>query len=286
MQLNYDIVDALPIVLPPYRHVHFWIVGCGGTGSFLVQLIARIARTLITTGKSVKMTLVDPDHVERANTIRQCFCEAEIGYNKAQTLAARYSLAWNLDIEAVAEPFQSHWAADQYGTLTILLGCVDRASGRRSLHEALDYNRYQTTPRIWWIDAGNGDRYGQVLIGSSLSTQAKDYKFHELGCLSLPSPGIQSPELLVDKLEELEDHSLSCEQFALLNAQSLTINVYAAVAVADLALDLSVGQLRRFVVYFDQSSGTMQSNYITQEAVTRMIADAQNQVFDSERKKD
>lgn len=166
--LNYDLVEAAPVILRPHEQIHFWVVGCGGTGSFLVQLIARIARSLTHAGKSARITLVDPDHVEPANVTRQCFCEAEIERNKAQTLTARYSLAWNLTIEAIPEPFQGHWVAGNYDPLTILLGCVDRAAGRRSLAEALDYNRYSNAPRVWWIDAGNGDRFGQVLVGSSL----------------------------------------------------------------------------------------------------------------------
>ncbi len=107
--------------------------------------------------KPTRITLVDPDYVELANGARQCFCEAEIRRNKAQTLAARYSLAWNLEIETIAEPFQGHWVAGNYDTLTVLMGCVDRASERRSLAEALAYNRYSSAPRVWWLDAGNGD---------------------------------------------------------------------------------------------------------------------------------
>lgn len=151
--LNYDLIEVAPVILRPYEQVQFWIVGCGGTGSFLVQLVARIARSLIHAGKPTRITLVDPDYVEPANVTRQCFCEAEVGRNKAQTLAARYSLAWNLGIEAIPEPFQGHWVAGSYETLTVVLGCVDRAAGRRSLAEALHYNRYNSAPRIWWIDA-------------------------------------------------------------------------------------------------------------------------------------
>lgn len=270
MQPNYDLLNSQPVVLPPHSQVHFWIVGCGGTGSFLVQIVARIAESLVRSGKPTKITLVDPDHVEPINITRQCFCEAEVGLNKAQTLAARCSLAWNqLDIEAIPEAFQGHWVGYPHNTLIVLFGCVDRASGRRALVDALamNHSQHRGASLVWWIDAGNGDRYGQVLIGSSLSTEPDDYLFNELGCLHLPAPSLQAPELLQDKPEELDGSNLSCEQITMLNAQSLTVNAQAATIAADLAIDLATGKLHRYAVYFDQATGVMQSRYTTKQSV-------------------
>ncbi len=87
----------------------------------------------------------------------------------------------------------------------------------RSLAEALAYNRYSSAPRIWWLDAGNGDslsetlreRFGQVLVGSSLSTDSKVYPLTELGYLNLPAPGVQAPALFMDKPEEMNSHHLA-----------------------------------------------------------------------------
>jgi len=276
MSLNYDIVEAVPVTLV-YDRVHFWIVGCGGTGSFLVQLIVRIALDLIRSGKPTRITLVDPERVEAKNTFRQCFCEAEIGRNKAETLAVRYSLAHNVEIEAIPSTFQPQWMTyqsywgDRPNMLTVLMSCVDRGSGRRSLHQALDGNHYRSQKSVWWIDAGNGDRHGQVLVGSSLSIDPNDYRLTKLGCLSLPSPGIQAPELLVDKPEELQENRLSCAELARLDRQSLVVNAQAATIAADLALDLVNSELTRFAVYFDLRSGT-EHRYITQKAVNEEIA--------------
>lgn len=277
MSFNYDVVEAHPVTLV-YDHVHFWIVGCGGTGSFLVQLIVRIALDLIQKGKPTRITLVDPDRVEARNTIRQCFCSAEIGRNKAETLAIRYALAYDVEIEAISLAFQPQWIQQLYwsdrsspNTLTILLGCVDRASGRRSLHQALNYNRDRNQQRVWWIDAGNGNRHGQVLVGSSLSTDPNDYRFTELGCTSLPSPGIQAKELLIDKPEELQENRLSCAELAQLDRQSLVVNAQAATIAAELALDLVNSELTSFAVYFDLRSGT-EHRYITEKSVNEAIA--------------
>lgn len=102
--LNFEAVTAKPVVLAPTRTVELWIIGCGGTGSFLVQLLCRVVLALAAQGRTTKLVLVDPDHVEAKNVIRQCFCEAEVGLNKAQTLALRYSAAFGVPIEALAHP--------------------------------------------------------------------------------------------------------------------------------------------------------------------------------------
>ena len=139
----------------------------------------------------------------------------------------------------------------------------------RSLAEALAYNRHSSAPRVWWLDAGNGERFGQVLVGSSLSTDPKDYPLTELGYLNLPAPGVQAPALLMDKPEEMDSHHLACDQLALLNIQSLTVNAQAATLAADLALALVTGNLQRLAVYFDQTSGSMTSKYTTPTVITQ-----------------
>ena len=265
--LNDDLITAMPVVPKPYSHLHLWIVGCGGTGSFLVQLVYRIARELIRSGKSVELTLVDPDLVEARNITRQCFCEAEIGLNKAQVLAARYSLAWGLPIQAVPEPFKGRWVART--ALTVLLGCVDNGAARRELANALDLaNHYPDTPNAWWIDGGNHHHSGQVLVGSTLSTNSDDFQFHpELGCLKLPAPSIQAPELLLDPVVKQSQSPLSCADVATLDEQGLLVNPQTAILMAQMLSELLTGKLKRLATYFDLTSGTMQSEYTTQTAI-------------------
>ena len=57
--------------------------------------------------ESFSALFVDPDFVERKNIPRQNFCDAEVGYPKAQTLAARYGLAWGVEIRAVNGRFSA-----------------------------------------------------------------------------------------------------------------------------------------------------------------------------------
>lgn len=280
--LNYDIIHAPKIVLPSHTGVDFWIIGCGGTGSFLVQLVCRIALMVQQAGRQCRITLVDPDWVELQNLTRQCFCRAEIGMNKAQTLAARYSAAWEtIEIRAIPTTLDLHWFNGYPDSdVQVVFGCVDRGSSRRVLASLLTSASYsyhsQYAARRWWIDCGNGERYGQVLVGSNLSLSPDTYTFSPLGCRHFPAPNLQAPELLDDKPEELEDAPTSCAQFATgANAQGITVNIMTATIAADLATDLVQGNLRRYAVYFDQSTGSMQSRWISQQAIEVILAQHQ-----------
>jgi PRTRC genetic system ThiF family protein len=278
-RLNYDFQIAKPIILPAYDRVNFYLIGCGGTGSWLAPALCRLARTLREKGKQVRLTFIDFDRVELANILRQNFCDAEIGSNKAQTLAVRYSIAWGLFIESIAEQFDSRFI-DYYQhyeqNLTILIGCVDNAAARRSIALALqtyqNYSKFNRATFLWWLDCGNHDRSGQVLLGSHLDRDPEVYQFHSLGCIRLPAPNLQHPELLVPLRQELSDSTLSCAELATLNAQSLGINQRVAAEAAEYLIQLTTGQLKRFATYFDLVSGSARSTYITQQAIIASLS--------------
>ncbi len=87
MPLDYSILQAKAIVLPLYEQLEFYLIGCGGTGSWLAPSLCRLVRTLNEKGKATSLIFIAPDIVEQKNVLRQNFCDAEIGLNKAQTLA-------------------------------------------------------------------------------------------------------------------------------------------------------------------------------------------------------
>lgn len=273
MQLNYDFVNAHRLLVTQHSTIEFWVVGVGGTGSWLCASIVRLAQTLINNGKTVRIYFVDPDTVEEANVLRQCFCQKEVGLLKAKTLALRYSLAWGVAITAISEHFQPKWVRPSYNTLSIVIGCVDNAAGRQSLAEVLKSNDSSPNhaPSIWYLDCGNSKTSGQVLLGSHLDFDAEKYAFGELGPLRLPSPTVQHPELTVPLPEELENNNLSCEQLAVLNAQSLDINQRVAAEAANYLIGLTTGTLKRFATYFDINAGSARSLYITEKTVLKAI---------------
>ena len=69
------------------------VVGCGGTGSWLLPKLVKtindgIRKSIIR--KDVKLILIDGDIVEEKNLVRQNFIEQDIGQNKAEVMASRY----------------------------------------------------------------------------------------------------------------------------------------------------------------------------------------------------
>lgn len=282
MSFDYSILHAKSIILPVYKQIEFYLVGCGGTGSWLAPSLCRIARTLNEQGKATTLIFIDPDTVERKNALRQNFCDAEIGLNKAQTLALRYSLSWGVEIQALPALFDSQIVARNYyqreHKLKIIIGCVDNAIARQSITHALSqYQSWHTrdiATELWWLDCGNHSNSGQVLIGSHLSTEIDVYQFHELGCIKLPAPCLQHPELLKPKPEESGNSSISCAELALVNAQSLSINQRMAAEAASYLVQLVTGKLNRLATYVDLNSGFATSTFITEDVITKIVTNA------------
>lgn len=273
--------NALPILLTPHQQIQFFLVGCGGTGGFLAPMLARLIVALEKAGIAASGTLVDFDVVDNLNVPRQNFCDADIGFNKAEVLATRYSLAYGIKLGAYANSFSVEMVKRQWHKLIILIGCVDNSAARTELGKALDstdyYHANRELPKVWWMDCGNfgqGVPAGQVLLGSTNDFEPEK-AFNDLNnpnfCVNLPSPSFQHPDLLVPQPEELSFQQLSCAQIAAMNAQSLFINQrVAAEAIEMLSQLVLTKSLRRFATYFHCGSGSSRSLYTSQETLMNL----------------
>jgi hypothetical protein len=169
------------------RRTHIVIIGCGGTGGYLIRDLARYINAL-PYSHYIDIMLIDSDKVEAKNIGRQNFMPQDIGKSKAEVLARRYSLVLGM-------PITSHCAnvtAENFGQLCmtntiaeeqdagnyIIISCVDSNKARldilRSLgfylpnekfsaldHDLIDCRNYLHT--LTWIDAGNESHNGQVV---------------------------------------------------------------------------------------------------------------------------
>ncbi len=287
-QLDLSYSQAKPILTRQWNTLHMALIGCGGTGSWLAPSVARLAAVLREAGKTVHVTFVDGDRVEPKNIPRQQFCEAELGSNKAQALALRYGTAWGIDIGAVPEMFSSvkavkYLPAPWHDRLLVIIGCVDNAAARSEI--SMLQSLYNSTKQIagsdagrapgtWWLDCGNADDSGQVLIGTSPNHKDLAGAFDNSLCWRLPSPALQRPELLVPRPEEALDASkrLSCAELTMLNYQALTINrTVATIADSYLWRLLLKGNLKRFATVADDEAGVQKSYYTTPEAVAASV---------------
>ncbi|MFN9861207.1 MAG: thiamine biosynthesis protein ThiF, partial [Pseudanabaena sp.] len=149
--------------------------------------------------------------------------------------------------------------------LTICIGAVDNSEARAEIAKALDNSK--TT---FWLVCGNHYDSGQVLLGSRDTVESMKGAFHvPTFCTGLPSPALQHPDLLV-KQESIQK-VLSCEEAAISNAQSMSINHRIADEALDMLIRLLSGTLTRFATYVNCKYGTAWSRFNTPEEIAKTI---------------
>ncbi|HEX2913715.1 MAG TPA: ThiF family adenylyltransferase [Chloroflexia bacterium] len=284
MTLDFSFLKAASILKPRLENgysLQFVQVGAGGTGSWLAPHLCRIAKILQQHSLNLSVKIIDPDYVEPPNLVRQNFCPAELGCNKAETLALRYGAALGLEVVAIAQPFDpallrtSSYSYHQ--TTIILIGCVDNYLARRQLAECLRSNQAYRPAPIWWLDLGNFHSGGQVLLGNTenLDRLKSAFPFEEL-CTALPSPALQHPELLEPEPQAfspsaLSEANLSCEELSLHTTQSLTINQSMAAVASTYLVRLLSGRLKYFQTYLNLEAMTTKSTYVTPHHVAKVL---------------
>jgi PRTRC genetic system ThiF family protein len=277
---------VLPVMPMHYEELAIYVIGTGGTGSYMANNVASLARRLIDGGKRVRLTLVDPDRVEPKNLTRQNFAEQQLGRPKVEATAELISGRYRLEVTAVPEPFTSKMISSTYGQMVILVGCVDNFRARQAIAEALhDLNHYlpqarrdrqlPSRPMAWWLDSGNSEDAGQVSIGCV--PEVRDLKFAfgmETFCSLLPSPGLLLPDLLqppppppvVDPTA-----GLSCAELTQIGRQSDTINRMMADCAYSFLDQFLAGTLRTFATYYDDRLHNMFGQVITRETLARTL---------------
>ncbi len=274
-RLALDYLEARPVRVPAWSRLHLALVGAGGTGSWLLPHLVRLAHLVQSSGRTVTLGISDPDTVAPANVARQNFLPTDVGQAKARVLAARYGLAYGREIAAWVAPFGYRHLHDTYrsDTLTVILGAVDNAAARASIAEYVTRAEGRELPRVWWVDSGNAYQSGQVCLGNTATLPALRSAFTTPGyCNRLPLPSLLHPDLLVPRPEEAATTRLSCAELTAANAQSLLVNTLAAAIAADFVYRLVwIGDLKKFATYFDLASGTTRSDYITPERLRQAL---------------
>ena len=228
------------------------VVGTGGTGSFLAEGLCR----LLMGNEQIELGLVDPDPVEERNLLRQNFTADEVGLPKSEALARRLSPRYNRAISYAAGFFEEGRELLGHRHRNVLIGCVDNAAARRALDRAASGWNVR-----WLIDCGNGDDYGQALIGNCRVSPERAPPhlpaFRPGVCLLLPTPGQQQPELLRDAPLDEERPDLNCTEALLLQEQSPAINQAMAALALHLVRELLLGRCSLMGMYLDLRRGTM-----------------------------
>jgi PRTRC genetic system ThiF family protein len=206
------------------KPVKICLIGVGGTGSEVLTSLARIDYAIRELGHpGLHVTAWDGDVVERPNIGRQAFYPADLGHNKALITIQRINYLYGRDWVAMPCMFDIE---DECNGMNcdLVITCVDVAQFRADLAKC-QHNRYS---RSLWLDTGNGESTGQVILGRLGHAETNPIK--------LPSVFDFHPEL--DGMQDKNTPSCSMEE-ALAN-QDLPINR----AIANVAMQLIWSLLR------------------------------------------
>ena len=211
------------VILEPKDTFNIILVGCGGTGGYIAETIARIAWDLKQTAKTLTAIFVDHDTVEEKNIGRQRFVPAELGINKAACLANRYNLAFGLNIRAVERPFHAGMI-DELGIRllphnSLIIGAVDNAEARQQMANAVE----EKNGRLWALDAGNALHNGNVYIGNITLLSQLNLNDEMKLVSGFPSPYVQNPALLKPE-QKKKRKTGSCAALIQRREQSLVVN--------------------------------------------------------------
>ena len=132
------------------RPVKIVQLGAGGTGGHIAPHLYRL---LYSLDRLVRYIICDGDMVEQKNLVRQNFTPADLGENKAQVLAERYSSVFGMETEYVPDFVEDEdrlkdllipmrfrqrrpnsYREEIVEEMVILLGAVDNNKSRQLCH--------------------------------------------------------------------------------------------------------------------------------------------------------
>ena len=260
-QSNLLTQTASPVQLrvPDFKRVTITLVGCGGTGSHIASGLVSIAQALRDRSIAVDLSFIDPDRVEVKNVGRQLFSAGDVGEAKAEVLAGRLNAAFG---ERIMSAVRGVDALDLLPSPTvrdvlhIVIGAVDNPAGRAIIADVVK----SANGQLWWLDAGNENHSGQVLLGNT-ATNAALRGAIALGMVDrLPAPNLMYPDLVKTPKAKKTKRGSSCAELTASGEQSLMINrLMAAYALSMLTDFLVTRDLRYFGVALDQQWGGLRT---------------------------
>ena len=253
----------------PYRGIDIHIVGCGGTGSYLIQNLARLLKVK-RENYDINLYLYDADVVETKNLIRQNFSNKDIGRSKAEAMAAKVSggfqvpaVAYTKYIESETDVLEMLKVSQSVHHFPVIVGCVDSMQCRKIIDSGMKmWGNYNF--KAVWIDSGNEEFFGQVIVnsvgGDSLEIFSKETSAEE-GYFNLPSFVDIAPELFTGNLQKTSE--ISCAEHALENVQNIGANIFSSTILFMVLNNLICGT--------GISSGEIKFNALLMQAINKPI---------------
>lgn len=218
-QLEYTLAD-------PRHPITVMVVGIGGTGSQVLNCLARISFALKKLGHpGFHVLAMDGDKVEEFNVGRQLFSESEIGMNKAVCAVSKINRFFGFSWEAESELLVHGYITGLQKSPNLIISCVDNVSTRRVIANT----KFPFGPRehnlYYWMDFGNNQQTGQAILGSM--EKAEGFSGQK------GNPPLRTIFQVFPKMEKYEKDILqgpSCSMAEALGKQDLFINSMLAQA--------------------------------------------------------
>lgn len=245
------------LVVPIRDNILCIVVGVGGTGASIGYEIAHLAST---SNKNIVSIFIDGDIVENKNLNRQRFIIEDLNRYKAYVTAKRCKKAYGVEIIDKNQYIESE--DDIYdilksfkGFTPIIVGCSDSLKLRYLVCEAVK-NAYKINgieKDIIYIDAGNGEDYGQVNF-----TYIKDGKY------ITPDYFQTSPKSLEDVFTAKLVTQMSCDELMNSAPQTKGANMASAITAFSYLEDVVCGnEIKSYMSYFNNSNRRIESKKIT-----------------------
>lgn len=209
----------------PKHRVTVAVIGAGGTGSQVMNELARIDYALYKLGHpGLHVTLYDDDIVTEANIGRQLFSPSDVGLYKAIVLVDRINSFFGTDWECQTTKYNGSLCAKRGETYNITISCVDSVASRidigniRNSEEKVIKGGDENRP-YYWLDFGNSKECGQVVLGTFQKVPQPESK------LATPVERLKCVDELFDltTVDEAESGP-SCSLSEALSKQDLFIN--------------------------------------------------------------
>jgi len=152
------------------------VVGCGGTGSHVVNQLSDINYAMVQSGHpGLKVVAWDDDVVAWANVGRQAFYAQDVGKPKSSVLIDRVNMYNGLDWSHRGRATTSD---SRVGYGDILVGCVDTKKSRRVLRSVTKCKPESCYADSYIIECGNARTSGQILLGQYSGDLPNPYAEH------------------------------------------------------------------------------------------------------------
>ena len=160
-------------LLDPPHKVTVALIGCGGTGSQVLSLLARMNLAMVNLGHpGFHVTVFDDDMISEANIGRQLFSASEIGSYKAISLVTRFNRFYGTNWQAKPRKFGFGPSDTAKGIkieqFNIYITCIDDYESRLTLSFLFKEKVYgsHSTKKLYWLDFGNTNNTGQAILGT------------------------------------------------------------------------------------------------------------------------